>query len=99
MLDSRGKESLLSKATELGICQVRSGAAHPCQRPAVVKIRGVPFCEQCAREQEAYFAIGELTETPPYSSDERLVLVLDRMKRKSGEKRRHKVSNRTSDAA
>jgi hypothetical protein len=21
---------------------------------------GVPFCEQCAREQEAYFAIGEL---------------------------------------
>jgi hypothetical protein len=26
----------------------------------VVKILGVPFCEQCAREQEAYFAIGEL---------------------------------------
>jgi hypothetical protein len=23
---------------------------------------GVPFCEACAREQETYFAIGELTE-------------------------------------
>jgi hypothetical protein len=28
----------------------------------VVKIRGIPFCEACAREQEAYFAIGELTQ-------------------------------------
>jgi hypothetical protein len=27
----------------------------------VVEIRGIPFCEECAREQEAYFAIGELT--------------------------------------
>jgi hypothetical protein len=26
----------------------------------VVEIRGIPFCEACAREQEAYFAIGEL---------------------------------------
>jgi hypothetical protein len=26
-----------------------------------VEIRGIPFCESCAREQEAYFAIGELT--------------------------------------
>jgi hypothetical protein len=23
---------------------------------------GIPFCEACAREQEAYFAIGELTQ-------------------------------------
>ncbi len=43
-------------------CQVRSGTDNPCGRPASVKIRGVPFCEPCAREQEAYFAIGELTE-------------------------------------
>jgi hypothetical protein len=28
----------------------------------VVEIRGIPFCEGCAREQEAYFAIGELTD-------------------------------------
>src|SRR5215216_816443 len=25
-------------------------------------LRGIPFCEACAREQEAYFAIGELTQ-------------------------------------
>ena len=28
----------------------------------MVEIRGIPFCETCAREQEAYFAIGELTQ-------------------------------------
>jgi hypothetical protein len=28
----------------------------------VVEVRGIPFCEACAREQEAYFAIGELTQ-------------------------------------
>ena len=26
-----------------------------------MEIRGVPFCEPCAREQEAYSAMGELT--------------------------------------
>ena len=49
-------------ATERGPCRVRSGTDHPCPRPAVVKICGVPFCERCAREQEAYFAVGELTQ-------------------------------------
>ncbi|MGI8911473.1 MAG: hypothetical protein ACR2JR_13125 [Rubrobacteraceae bacterium] len=50
--------------TELGtgLCQVRSGTDQPCARPAVEEILGVPFCEHCAREQEAYFAIGELTQ-------------------------------------
>ncbi len=43
-------------------CQVRSKTESPCPRLAVVEIRGVPFCEACAREQEAYFAIGELTQ-------------------------------------
>jgi hypothetical protein len=43
-------------------CRVRSGTDNPCLRPAVVKVRGVPFCEPRAREQEAYFAIGEITE-------------------------------------
>jgi hypothetical protein len=28
----------------------------------VVEIGGIPFCEACAREQQAYFAIGELTQ-------------------------------------
>jgi hypothetical protein len=41
-------------------CQVRSKTQSPCLHRAVVEIRGIPFCESCAREQEAYFAIGEL---------------------------------------
>ena len=48
--------------TERGPCRVRSETDHPCPRPAVVRICGVPFCERCAREQEAYFAVGELTQ-------------------------------------
>ena len=48
--------------TKLGLCQVRSKTDHPCPRQAVVEIWGMPFCERCAREQEAYFAIGELTQ-------------------------------------
>ena len=47
---------------ELGPCQVRSETHHPCPRPAVAKIWGMLFCERCAHEQEAYFAIGELTQ-------------------------------------
>ena len=47
--------------TKLGQCQVGSRTDHPCPRQAVVEIRGIPFCEQCAREQEAYFAIGEMS--------------------------------------
>jgi hypothetical protein len=31
---------------------------------AVLEIWGTPFCEACAREQEAYFAIGKLTMQP-----------------------------------
>lgn len=42
-------------------CQVRSGTDLPCGRPASVRMMGVLFCERCAREQDAYFAIGELT--------------------------------------
>ena len=42
-------------------CQVRSKTQRPCLHLAVVEIRGIPFCEACAREQETYFAIGELT--------------------------------------
>ena len=44
-----------------GPCQVRSRTQSPCLNQAVVEILGVAFCGPCAREQEAYFAIGELT--------------------------------------
>lgn len=53
--------------TELGPCRVRSETDHPCLRPAVMEIGGIPFCESCAREQEAYFEIGELTQ--PLAND------------------------------
>jgi hypothetical protein len=42
-------------------CQVRCETKNPCLNRAVVEIRGLPFCGACAREQEAYFAIGEFT--------------------------------------
>jgi hypothetical protein len=45
-----------------GPCQVRSRTQSPCLHQAVVEILGMPFCEACAREQEVYFAIGELTQ-------------------------------------
>jgi len=51
----------LIQATKRVPCQVRSKTESPCLHRAVVEIRGIPFCETCAREQEAYFAIGELT--------------------------------------
>jgi predicted Fe-S protein YdhL (DUF1289 family) len=44
------------------LCQVRSKTKSPCPHRAVVEIRGTAFCGPCAREQEAYFAIGELTQ-------------------------------------
>ena len=48
-------------ATKSGPCQVRAKTESPCPRSAEVEILGVAFCGPCAREQEAYFAIGELT--------------------------------------
>ena len=42
-------------------CQVRIYTESPCHRSAEVEILGVGFCVPCARQQEAYFAIGELT--------------------------------------
>ncbi len=43
-------------------CQVRQMTGNPCPRGAEVEILGVAFCGPCAREQEAYFAIGELMD-------------------------------------
>jgi hypothetical protein len=80
---SQAKEKLSTEATKApGSCLVRSGTDDPCRRPSAVKIGGVPFCEPCAREQEAYFAVGELTEDPrsPHA-EERLAGLLSRMRR------------------
>ena len=53
----------MTRATRMPVpCQVRSKTESPCLHQAMVEIRGIPFCEACAREQEAYFAIGELTQ-------------------------------------
>ena len=59
-------------ATKPGPCQVRIYTDSPCPRTAEVEILGVAFCGPCAREQEAYFAIGELTqqdEARAYAAD------------------------------
>ena len=40
---------------------MRSQMENPCPHRAVAQIRSIPFCEGCAREQQAYFAVGELT--------------------------------------
>lgn len=45
-------------------CQVGTDTDSPCGRPAAIEVLGVLFCERCAREQEDYFAIGELTQIP-----------------------------------
>ena len=51
----------MTEVTKSGDCQVRSKTESPCPRRAEVEILGVAFCGPCAREQEVYFAIGELT--------------------------------------
>ena len=53
---------MIDAVTQQRPCQVRSRTQSPCLHRAVVEIRGIPFCEACAREQEAYFAIGQLTQ-------------------------------------
>ena len=50
------------QAVKLKTCQVRSKTESPCHHRAVVEIQGIPFCEGCAREQQAYFSIGKLTQ-------------------------------------
>ena len=60
MLTLLRKGAPLTGAAVQALCLVRSKAESPCPNLAVAEIRGVAFCGQCAREQEAYFAIGEL---------------------------------------
>jgi hypothetical protein len=52
---------LTEVTTKSGSCQVGINAEDPCPRRAEVEILGVAFCGPCARKQQAYFAIGELT--------------------------------------
>ena len=72
---------MIKTTSEQEQCKVRSATDNPCQRLAVVKVSGVPFCEPCAREQEVYFAIGELTEVPDGLREKPLVELLNRMRR------------------
>ena len=69
--------------TTQGPCQVRSKTENPCLRRAEVEILGVAFCGPCARRQEAYFAIGELTDDEEEPRDIRsgpLVEALERLR-------------------
>ena len=78
---------MIKTTSEQEQSKVRSRTDNPCLLLAVVKVSGVPFCEPCAHEQEAYFAIGELTEVPdglrekPLVELEPLVELLNRMSR------------------
>jgi len=65
----------------LGPCQVRSGTAQPCARPATAKLQDMSFCERCAREQETYFAIGELTEVGGRAGSESLGVAIELVKK------------------
>jgi len=71
----------LAEATKPAPCQVRSKSGNPCPRRAEVEILGVAFCGPCAREQEAYFAIGELTQEKHGFRSEALAEALGRMRR------------------
>jgi hypothetical protein len=52
----------LTEVTKQEPCQVRRKTESPCLGSAEVEILGVAFCGPCARQQEVYFAIGELTQ-------------------------------------
>ncbi len=62
-------------------CEVRSKTKSPCHRRAVVEMRGVAFCGPCAREQEAYFAIGELTQEEDETQASSGKLLVEALKR------------------
>ena len=77
------KEIYLTEVKLTVACEVRSKTGSPCHRRADVEIGGVAFCEPCAREQEAYFAIGELTQEDETqgSGSKLLVEALKRLRR------------------
>jgi len=70
---------LTEAITKPGRCQVRSRTESPCPRRAEVEILGVAFCGPCVRQQEIYFAIGEIThEVERYLYSKPLAEVLER---------------------
>jgi hypothetical protein len=76
---------LAEATTKPGPCQVRINAEDPCPRRAEVEILGVAFCGPCARQQEVYFAIGELThEEGQDLRSKPLAEVLERKRRERG---------------
>src|SRR5918997_2525240 len=81
------KGAPLTGASVQALCQVRSKTESPCPNLAVAEIRGVAFCGPCAREQEAYFAIGELVaweEEAPGPRGTPLAQALERVRRERG---------------
>jgi hypothetical protein len=78
----------LTEVTKPGCCQVRSKTENPCPRRAEVEILGVGFCGPCARQQEAYFAIGELThEATQGLHSKTLAQVLERKRQERADSR------------
>ena len=74
----------MTEVTKPVPCQVRSNTESPCPRSAEVEILGVAFCGPCARQQEVYFAIGELThEDGRDLRSKPLAEVLERKRRES----------------
>ncbi len=73
----------MTGAAVQALCQVRSKTGSPCPNLAVAEIRGVAFCGPCAREQEAYLAIGEIVarEEAPGPRGTRLAQALERVRR------------------
>ena len=102
MLLFRRKGAVSTGAKMPAACQLRSKTENPCPRRAVVEIRGVAFCGPCAREQEAYFAIGELVarEEAPGLRSTPLAQALERVRRESvvGKGRATGVHRRPSGA-
>ena len=86
------KGAFLTEVTIPAQCQVRSKTESPCPHLAVVEIRGVAFCGACAREQEAYFAMGELVAQQERQGlrSKALAEALKRMRRERGWYRRHR---------
>jgi hypothetical protein len=75
----------LAEATKLAPCQVGNKTGNPCPRRSEVEVLGVAFCGACAREQEAYFAIGDLVDQEARDfRSEALAEALERMRRVRG---------------
>ena len=71
---------MTTRTTTQGLCQVRSKTNYPCSHEAVGEIQSIPFCDPCAREQEAYFAIGKLaTQAQGVASDRKLAGLIAQM--------------------